>query len=152
MQSVGRAVPRKEARSKVTGQARYVDDVVLPGMIHGVTVRSAVARGRIRGIRFQPGVPWDEITVVTAADIPRLSGGRGVNTISLILDDQPCLADGVIRHPEEPIALLAHPDRAIAERARELVAVDVEPLPPVLSIAESLARKVIVWGEDNVFK
>ena len=50
---VGRAVPRKEGRSKVTGQARYVDDLTMPGMLHGVTVRSPVPRGRIRGIRFE---------------------------------------------------------------------------------------------------
>ena len=152
MQSIGRAVLRKEARSKVTGQARYVDDVVLPGMIHGVTVRSGCPRGRITGIHYEPGIPWDEMTVVTAADIPSLSGGQGQNTISLILDDQPCLADREIRHPEEAVVLLAHPDRRVVERARQRVRVEVEPLPAVLSIDESLARKAVIWGEDNIFK
>ena len=67
---IGKSVPRKEGREKVTGQARYVDDLAFPGMIHGATVRSPAARGRIRGIHFEDGIPWKEFTVVTARDIP----------------------------------------------------------------------------------
>ena len=85
--SIGRSVVRKEGRAKVTGQSRYVDDLSLPGMLHGVTVRSAVPRGLIRQIHYGDGIPWDEITVVTAADIP------GTNVVALITDDQPYLAE-----------------------------------------------------------
>jgi len=67
---IGTSVPRKEGREKVTGHARYVDDLSFPGMIYGATVRSAVPRGRIRGILFEGAVPWNEFTVVTARDIP----------------------------------------------------------------------------------
>jgi CO/xanthine dehydrogenase Mo-binding subunit len=146
MRHVGAAVPRKEARAKLTGEARYVDDVRLPGMLHGVTVRSKTARGRLRGVSYGEGIPWDEIVVVTARDIP------GPNCIHLILDDQPALAADIISHPEEPVVLLAHADRALLARAREAVTLDVEPLPPVLSIEEALAGGTVVWGEDNVFK
>jgi len=143
--SIGQSVPRKEALAKVTGRARYVDDVVLPGMIHGVTVRSACARGRIRAIHFGDGIPWDEITVATAKDLPH-------NVVALINDDQPALADGVVNHPEEPVLLLAHPSRALLEKARAAVRIEVDPLPAVLTIEDALAKKAIVWGEDNVFK
>src|SRR6516225_12275042 len=102
---IGKSVPRKEGREKVTGSARYVDDLAFPGMLHGVTVRSPSARGRIRGIHFEGALPWDEFTIVTARDIP------GKNCIELITGDQPCLADVVVNHPEEPVALLAHHDR-----------------------------------------
>ena len=44
---VGTSVPRMEGRDKVTGKSRYVDDMELPGMLYGATVRSRVARGRI---------------------------------------------------------------------------------------------------------
>ena len=64
--AIGRSIPRREGRAKVTGQARYIDDLTLPGMLHGVTVRSPVPRGVIREIRYGTGIPWDEITVVTA--------------------------------------------------------------------------------------
>ena len=143
---VGRAVPRKEGRSKVTGQARYVDDLTMPGLLHGVTVRSPVPRGRIRGIRFEGGLPWHEFTIVTARDVP------APNRIALILNDQPCLADDVINHAEEPVVLLAHADKGMAERARQCVIIDVDPLPAVLSLDESLAGREVIWGTDNVFK
>ena len=52
---IGKSVPRKEGREKVTGRAKYVDDLKFPGMIFGATVRSPVARGRILGIHFEPG-------------------------------------------------------------------------------------------------
>ncbi|HEY1690841.1 MAG TPA: xanthine dehydrogenase family protein molybdopterin-binding subunit [Polyangiaceae bacterium] len=142
---IGTSVPRKEAHAKVTGRARYVDDVVFPGMIHGVTVRSSVARGRVTGIRFGEGIPWDEITVVTAKDVPH-------NVVALINDDQPALAGDVINHPEEPVVLLAHPRRALLEKARRAVHVEVEPLPAVFTIADSVEKRAVVWGEDNVFK
>ena len=48
--TVGRPVPRKEGREKVTGESKYVDDLCFPGMLHGATVRSPVPRGRIRNI------------------------------------------------------------------------------------------------------
>jgi CO/xanthine dehydrogenase Mo-binding subunit len=70
MALIGKPVPRKEGREKVTGAARYVDDLRRDGMLYGTTVRSPVARGRIRDIRFGDGIPWDEIVVVTARDVP----------------------------------------------------------------------------------
>jgi len=143
---VGQSVPRTEGRAKVTGAARYVDDVTLPGMLHGVTVRSTFARGRIRGIRFGDGVPWSELTVVTAKDVP------APNRLPLILDDQPVLADDVVNHPEEPVVLLAHPDKHIVEKARRLVTIEFDALPAVHSIDDALSAKTVVWGTDNVFK
>src|SRR6266852_6915172 len=116
MNLVGKPIPRKEGRKKVTGQALYVDDLSFPGMLHGVTVRSSIPRGRIKSISFdQPSaggsdrnIPWDEFTIVTAKDIRDLKLGE--NYVALILNDQPYLADDVVNHPEEAIVLLAHTD------------------------------------------
>ena len=143
---VGRSVPRKEGRDKVTGRARYIDDFTFPGMLYGATVRSPCARGRIRGISFEGGIPWNEFTVVTAKDIP------GRNYVALILTDQPFLADGVVNHPEEPVVLLAHPDKYLLEEARRQVRLEIEPLPAVFTLEDSLSRKEVVWGEDNLLK
>src|SRR5688500_18772874 len=104
----------------------------MPGMLYGATVRSAVPRGRIVEIDYGPGVPWDEVTIVTADDIP------GRNRVALIVDDQPYLADDVVNHPEEPILLLAHHDRYVVEEARRAVTVHVDPLPAVFTIKEAL--------------
>jgi len=143
---VGKNVLRKEGAAKVTGEARYIDDLRFPGMIHGVTVRSDIPRGKLLGLRFEGDVPWNEITVVTAGDIP------GENIVTMHEKDQPYLAQGEIHHSQEPVALLAHPDRDVLQRALRSVKLDVEPLPPVLTLDDSLARKHVIWGKDNVFK
>ena len=143
---IGKSVPRKEGREKVTGSARYVDDLTFPEMIHGVTVRGSIARGKILNIRFGEGIPWSEFTIVTAKDIP------GKNCIALLIEDQPCLADQFVNHPEEAILLLAHPDKYLLEEARRAVQIEFEPLPAVFSVEDSLSRKEIIWGEDNIFK
>ena len=144
--AIGRAIPRRDGRAKVTGQARYIDDLTLPGMLHGVTVRSTVPRGVIRRITYGDGIPWHEFTIVTASDIP------GKNVVALILEDQPYLAADRINHPEEPILLLAHPDKHLLEEARRRVLIEVEPLEPVLSIDDALAGDRVIWGADNIFK
>ena len=146
MPSIGLSIPRREGRSKVTGRAQYVDDLTLPGMLFGATVRSAAPRGLIKRIDFDPDVPWSDFVVVTAADVP------GVNRVALIVDDQPCLAADRVNHPEEPVVLLAHPDRHLVEEARRRVHIVVDPEPAVFSMDESLAGHTIVWGRDNIFK
>jgi len=146
MTAIGKPIPRKEGRKKVTGQALYVDDISFPEMLHGVTVRSSVPRGIIKNISFGGSIPWDEFTIVTAKDIP------GANHVALILEDQPYLANDRINHPEEPVVLLAHQDKYLLEEARRHVSIEVEELPAVFTIDESLAQKEIVWGKDNIFK
>jgi CO/xanthine dehydrogenase Mo-binding subunit len=143
---IGQAIPRREGRAKVTGEARYVDDVVFPGMLYGATVRSPIARGNIRRIEYGGSIPWSEFTIVTAADVP------GKNRVALLTDDQPYLADGRINHAEEPILLLAHRDRYLLEEARRNVVVEIDPLPPVLSVDDAVSRKEVIWGSDNIFK
>ena len=143
---IGKAFPRKEGRQKVTGAALYVDDLSFPEMLHGATVRSPSARGRIKHIAFEGDLPWSEFTIVTAADIP------GANYVALILNDQPYLAADFVNHPEEPVVLIAHKDKHLVEEARRHVRIEIEPQPAVFTLADSLAQKQIVWGNDNVFK
>src|SRR4030095_2395119 len=139
-------VPRKEGRDKVTGQALYIDDMSLPDMLYGATVRSRIPRGKITRITFGSNIPWDEYVVVSAKDIP------GKNCIALIADDQPCLADGGVNHPEEAILLLAHPNRHLLAQAVEAVTIDYEAQATVFSIEESERCVEAIWGQDNIFK
>jgi CO/xanthine dehydrogenase Mo-binding subunit len=143
---IGKSVPRKEGRDKVTGAARYIDDMTMPGMIYGATVRSQIPRGVIKRISFDPQFEWSEFVVVTAQDIP------GKNCIALIGDDQPCLADGKVNHPEEPILLLAHADPHLLRKAVAGVSIEYEPLPAVFTIEESERCSEIIWGMDNTLK
>jgi CO/xanthine dehydrogenase Mo-binding subunit len=146
MQLIGQPLPRKEGRDKVTGQSRYIDDLRFPEMLYGTTVRSPAARGRINNILFEGDIPWDEFVIVTAKDIP------GENCVALILMDQPFLAGDFVNHPEEPVVLLAHPDKYLLEEARRHVRLEIEPLPAIFSLKDSVNKQEIIWGEDNVFK
>jgi CO/xanthine dehydrogenase Mo-binding subunit len=143
---IGKSVPRKEGRKKVTGAALYVDDISFPEMIYGTTVRSSVPRGRIKNISFTGDIPWSEFTLVSAKDIP------GDNYVALILNDQPYLADAISNHAEEPVLLLAHPDKYLLEEARRNVRIEIEEMTPVLTLEDSVDKKQIIWGEDNIFK
>jgi CO/xanthine dehydrogenase Mo-binding subunit len=145
-QIIGKSVPRKEGRDKVTGAARYIDDMTMPGMLYGATVRSQIPRGVIKTISFDPQFDWSEFVTVTARDIP------GKNCIALIGDDQPCLAHGKVNHPEEPILLLAHADPHLLRKAVDGVSIEYEPLPAIFTIEESEQRSKIIWGDDNTLK
>src|SRR5438105_13496964 len=129
--SVGRSPPRKDGADKVTGRARYLDDLTYPGRLRGRTVRSHVGNGRIREIVWDAQFDWGDIVRVTAADIP------GENVVHLIEDDQPMLAADVVRHREEPIALLACADREKLEEALTHVRVEIDELEPVLDPLQS---------------
>ena len=121
--SVGRNVPRKEGLDKVTGAARYVDDLAFPGMLHARTVRSAIPSGEIADLRLD----FDRtgFTIADWRDVP------GRNTIALIELDQPCLAEREIRHFAEPILLLAHEDRERLLDAERGVTIEYRPSEPV---------------------
>ena len=107
--SVGRNVPRMEGVDKVTGRARYIDDLTFPGLLYGRTIRSTIPCGRIVSVR--PQLPAPGFTVVSHSDIP------GRNVVALIDDDQPALAEREIRHVAEPILLLAHENRDVLRAA-----------------------------------
>src|SRR5713101_3837036 len=118
---------RKEVAAKVLGRAQYVDDITLPGMWFGATVRSTIPRGRITSINFDPSIPWQEFTIVSAADIPG----------------------------ENAIVLLAHPNRSLLPAAVAAVHITYEELPAIYTIEDSEKKEQIIWGEGeqaNTFK
>jgi CO/xanthine dehydrogenase Mo-binding subunit len=121
--SVGRNVFRKEGRSKVDGSARYIDDLIFDGMWFGRTLRSPIACGHLRGVHLDARSTPAGLVVVDHRDIP------GKNAIAMIVDDQPCLAATEIRHAEEPILLLAHPDREALLGVQATF--DIAATPPV---------------------
>lgn len=129
MSGIGESPPRPDGFAKISGAARYVDDVSLPGMWHGATVRSPHPHARVRSLRFDPGLAPEGTVCVTASDLP------GPNGVQLLDDGWPILADGVVLHAGEPVALVAAPTRLAARQALDAVAVDYEPLPPVLTLA-----------------
>jgi len=119
MPSVGKSVARQDGWAKVTGAARYVDDLRFPGLLYARTVRATIPCGEVAGLRVDaPGC-----VVVDHRDIP------GRNVIAMIEADQPCLVEREVRHVAEPIVLLAHADREALARAR--VEVEYRPREPL---------------------
>ena len=101
--AVGRNVLRKEGQEKVSGAAKYIDDLSFPNLLHARTIRSTIPAGELTGVSLD----FDKtgFTIVDHRDIP------GRNLIALIDEDQPCLVERAIRHVAEPVLILAHEDR-----------------------------------------
>jgi xanthine dehydrogenase large subunit len=130
------AVAHDSAANHVRGRSVFIDDMPEPvGSLHAVIVLSPHARARIISIeagaaRSLAGVH----AVLTAADIP------GKNDIAPIFADEPLLADGEVSYCGQAVALIAAEDRDNARIAAGLVAVDYEPLEPLLDIETALER------------
>ena len=132
---VGHSVQRREAVEKVTGRSRYIDDMVVPNCLHGRTIRSTIAKGRVKAIHYGQGINWTEFVIATAADLPR-------NLVALIEEDQPALVDGIVRHGQEPILLIAHEDPGKLADAVAAITIDyAEDNDPALEIGEGQLMK-----------
>jgi CO/xanthine dehydrogenase Mo-binding subunit len=124
---------RREGPAKLTGAAKYTDDLVFPGAWFGTTIRSTEPRAKLIAIEPDPDVDWSKVVIATAADIP------GENIVSSIKDDQPLLVPvgGEIRHVAEPVALLAAADRETLRQLKGRIKLVTEPLPPVFDPEQS---------------
>ncbi|MEC7583720.1 MAG: xanthine dehydrogenase family protein molybdopterin-binding subunit, partial [Planctomycetota bacterium] len=128
---VGTSPRRPDGLDKVTGRALFVDDLPVPGCFHGVTLRSPHARARIVSIDGSEALADSEVVFVTAADIP------GPNMLAMIENDWPILADGLVEHCEQAVALVAAPTKERAQAAAAAVRVEYEPLPAVLDLEQA---------------
>src|SRR5215475_8805998 len=144
--AVGQNVLRKEGYEKLTGEARYIDDLMLDGMLFGKTIRSTIASGRIKSISFDPSYDWSKIIVADYRDIP------GENYVALIEQDQPLLVESEVRHYDEPILLIAGESRHEVETAARKIHIEYDMRTPVLTIEESIACNTLIYGTDNIFK
>ena len=129
----GEAIRRVDAIPKVTGAFAYASDLWADNMLWGATLRSPHARARIRGIDTSAALALPGVhAVLTAQDLP------AKRTFGLNFDDQPVLADGLVRYHGEPVAVAAATTPAIAHEAVTLIGVDWEPLPAVADMAQAL--------------
>jgi xanthine dehydrogenase molybdenum-binding subunit len=120
---VGHSHPRPEAVDKVTGAARFTDDIVFPRMLHGATLRAAHPHARILSIDTRqasalPGVQ----AVLTHRDIP------GRNRHGLVYADWPVLCDDKVRYMGDAVAIVAADAPQIAAQALKLIDVAYDPL------------------------
>jgi carbon-monoxide dehydrogenase large subunit len=128
------------------GKGNYVDDMKLPGMLHGDFVRSPHAHARVKAIRKEealkvPGV----LAVLTAEDL------KGVNLAwmpTLAGDVQMVLADGKVLFQNQEVAFVVATDRYAADDGIAKVEVDYEPLPVVIDPFTAMTADAPVVRED----
>ena len=160
---IGQPAPRREDRRFLTGRGRYVDDMNLPGALHGAVVRSPHARAKILAVdteaaRAAPGVTavWtiDDLDAAGIGDVP-------CHTSPVVMGEpppkfwpaRPALARGEVRYVGEPVAFVVAGSRAAAEDAADLVLVDYEDSAPAATLAQAEAPgapKVWNEAEDNI--
>ncbi|MGH7055927.1 MAG: xanthine dehydrogenase family protein molybdopterin-binding subunit [Stellaceae bacterium] len=160
--ALGQSVPRFEDPRLLRGGGHYVDDMVLPRMVFGHVLRSGHAHARIRAIdttaaRAAPGV----IAVLTGADweasgwrdLPTAAGNRQRDGAPAYRPRYPALVRDRVRWVGDYVAFVVAETRHQAMDAAELIAVDYEPLPAIVSTADAAKPGVPpVWDEcpDNV--
>ncbi|MEE8356337.1 MAG: molybdopterin cofactor-binding domain-containing protein, partial [Anaerolineales bacterium] len=147
---VGQVVARPEARQKTTGEAIYTDDIIVPGMLFGVTLRAGIPHGKvikldISNAKKLPGVQ----AVLTAGDIPgRVNHG-------LIVQDWPALVGlgEKVRYVGDAIAIIAADTLEIARQALGLIETEYEPLPIVTNPVDAKADNApLVHENGNLLK
>ena len=141
---VGTPIKRREDPRLITGQATYVDDIKLLGMLHMVVLRSPYGHARITRIntdaaRKHPGV----VAVYTAQDLKGKVGNIPIAAplpphITEGMGRRPPLADGKVRFYGDPVAVVIADDRYIARDAIDLIDVDYEPLPVAMDVEKAM--------------
>jgi 4-hydroxybenzoyl-CoA reductase alpha subunit len=137
--TVGTNVTRTHVKDKATGVAQYTDDIKLPGMLHGRTLRSPYAHARILSIdtskaKALPGVKC----VITSEDVPRVKFGNW--RLFPETQDEYVLAVDKVRFIGDEVAAVAAIDRDTAEEALSLIKVEYEQLPASFDIDGSIAE------------
>ncbi|WP_027581985.1 xanthine dehydrogenase family protein molybdopterin-binding subunit [Bradyrhizobium sp. Ai1a-2] len=152
----GAPVKRNEDRKLLTGQALFIDDVELPGMLHAAFLRSQAAHARIKRIdvsraRQRPGV----VAVYTADDYgaywqpgPLLVPPPPIPGSVFNQRTQVPLAKDKVRHVGEPLAVVVAESRYIAEDALDDIEVDLEPLPAVIDLEAALRPGSVLVHDD----
>ncbi len=141
---VGTPIKRREDPRLITGQATYVDDIKLLGMLHMEVLRSPYGHARITSIntdeaRKHPGV----VAVYTAQDLKGKVGNIPVAAplppyITEGMGRRIPLADGKVRFYGDPVAIVIAENRYIARDAVDLIDVDYEPLPAAIDVEKAM--------------
>lgn len=137
-----RSMPRKEDARLLRGQARFLDDIEAPsGTLHAVFLRSPHAHARVLGIDAEAALALPGTLVLTAADFAHLAPlSPDLPLPGFAPVPRPIICADTVRFVGDIVALVLAPDPYLAEDAAELVLVDYEPLPAVVTLEDALAE------------
>ena len=149
---IGRTIRSKESPRLVTGRGQFTDDIILPGMLQAMILRSPHAHARIvsadarSALKF-PGV----LAAITPDDVKKLTHpfkpGRYAAGLRKPIPEYATAMEKV-RYIGEPVAAVAARDRGTAEDAVELISVEYDPLPPVVETTQATARDAPLLFEE----
>ena len=144
--AIGQSVHRKESWDKVTGHAKYTDDLSVTGLLDARLLTSTCAHGRILRVDVRDAWKVDGVrAVITGNDVNKLFG--------ILLQDRPALATDMVRYAGEPVAMVVAQDKPAAEMALRRIHVEYEPLPVLLRPSESLAPGApLIHAQPNGYK
>ena len=150
LKGVGCPRKRTEDARFIQGRGQYVDDVKLPGMLHGELVRSPHAHARIKSIDASAALALPGVkAVLTAADLKPL----GLHYMPTLAGDvQAVLADEKVLYQNQEVAFVIAEDRFVAADAADLVEVEYEDLPPLVDPFHAMDDDAPVLREDIQYK
>ncbi|MEU1708662.1 aerobic carbon-monoxide dehydrogenase large subunit [Streptomyces sp. NPDC005706] len=140
-------MPRKEDARFVRGHGTYVDDVTLPGMLHGAILRSPLAHARIVSVDTSAAEAHPKVRAVITGETLAGLGLAWMPTLSY--DTQAVLATDKVRFQGQEIAFVVAEDRYAARDALELIDVEYEPLPAVVDARRALDPDAPVIRDDK---
>ncbi|MEU6092803.1 aerobic carbon-monoxide dehydrogenase large subunit [Streptomyces sp. NPDC047085] len=140
-------MPRKEDARFVRGHGTYVDDVRLPGMLHGAVLRSPLAHARILSVDTSAAEAHPKVKAVITGQTLAGLGLAWMPTLSY--DTQAVLATDKVRFQGQEVAFVVAEDRYAARDALELIDVEYEPLPPVVDARRALDPDAPVIRDDK---
>lgn len=146
MSMIGTSVVRKEDPELLTVGGKYVDDLAPADALHATFVRSIMAHANIAGVDASEALAMDGVEAVFTADDLNLEG-EAPNPMLNQSMVRFSLAKGRTRFVGEPIAVVITTTREIGVDAAELVAVDYDPLPPVMNFEDALAGETLLFPE-----
>ncbi len=139
--AIGRSIQRKEAWDKVTGDAKYTDDYIVPGILHAKLVTSPHAHAKIKSIDVSEAIKAPGVqSVITGSNFPILCG--------VVIEDRPPLAIDKVRYFGEPVALVVANSERESMYAVKLVKVEYELLPVVNSPSDALKNDSPIIHEN----
>ncbi|MHC1772438.1 MAG: xanthine dehydrogenase family protein molybdopterin-binding subunit [Flexilinea sp.] len=129
MESISKSIRKRDHLPKISGKAKYVDDLKFEGLLHGKMLRSTVANAVIRDIQI-PDLPED-YTIVDKNDVP------GINIVHVVNDDSPVFSDGTVNYVGEAILMIVGKDLKVIDHIMKQINVVYDELEPVLDMMKA---------------
>jgi CO/xanthine dehydrogenase Mo-binding subunit len=141
MSDISKSIPKLDAASKIAGEALYVSDISMPGMLYAKTVRSTIVKGKILSIE-KPSLP-EGYFIIDRQDIPSR------NVVKIIFEDMPYFATDHIEHYGEPILLMVGPHLDMMDELIKKIKIEYAEATPLFDFKDSVVHYEYAKGDPK---